>query len=296
MIVEWVLLFVLWAPVVGALLLRSAIDDPDRSAQALGAYVRAAIFLHALALPPMLVSYGVALLVLAGFDAALLLMVWAARRDEQQLGVVLDAMRDPARRDEGLRAAREWLHVLEARRGASALRVDHTLAVARALDEMGRARDAEHALERLPRTSLGPREAARISLAIALLAIERGDVARAREFAARALGRAPLGAPEVATARAAWALLDAIDGHSRRALVGIGRIHGLVGRPLDRALITLARAHVLAGRGEAHAARTLLRELDVEARARAERLASACPGPASPLVHGLDRPIESPYR
>nr|MDQ3038118.1 hypothetical protein [Myxococcota bacterium] len=126
--------------------------------------------------------------------------------------------------------------------------------------------------------------------------LERGDATRARELAARALGRAPLGIPEVTTARGVWALLDAVDGHARRALLGISRITGPITSPLDRALVALARAHVLAARGEQASARALLRELDHDARLRAERLATTCPGPASPLVHALDRAVEAPYR
>lgn len=289
-------MFVLWAPVVGALLLRAAIEDPERRARAVGGYVRAALFLHALALPPMLVSYGVAMMVLAGFDAALLLMVWAARSDERQLDRALALLRDPATVESGVRVAREWLDTLARRAGADGVRVDHAVACARALDAIGRTQDAEDALERLPRTMLAPRDASRISLAIALLALERGDAARAREFAARALGRAPLGAPEVTTARAIWALLDAVDGRARRAMLAISRITTPMSSPLDRALIALSRAHVLAARGEHVSARALLRELGASARRRAERLASACPGPASALVHGLDRALETPYR
>ncbi|MDQ3035192.1 MAG: hypothetical protein M3Y87_22490, partial [Myxococcota bacterium] len=152
--VEWVLLFVLWAPVLGALLLRAAIEDPERCARALGSYVRAAIFLHALALPPMLVSYGVAMLVLAGFDAALLLMVWAARSDERRLVRALALLQDPSTVDRGVRAARDWLDTLARRAGSDGVRVDHAVACARALDAVGRTQDAEEALERLPRTML----------------------------------------------------------------------------------------------------------------------------------------------
>lgn len=295
-IVEWVLLFVLWAPVLGALLLRAAIDDPERRARALGGYVRAALFLHALALPPMLVSYGVALLVLAGFDAALLAMVYAARADERELARVLALLGRPESSELGVRAARDWLSTLVRRAGADGLRVDHAVACARALDAIGRTREAEEILDAVPRTLLAPRDAARVDLAIALLAIERGDLARARELSARALGRAPAGAAESVTARAAWALLDAVDGHARRALIGIARIPGPLSAPLDRALVALARAHVLASRGEPAAARALLRELDRDALIRAERLATSCPGPASALVHALDGSLAAPYR
>ena len=291
-LVEWILLYVLWAPVLGALLLRSVVVDPERRSRALRGYFYAALFLHPLALVPVLVSTDAALLVLAGFDGALLAIVLATWRDERALGAVLAEIdADPA---QGARRARRWMRQLTARHAGST-RVEHALALARCLDRNGRGSEADAILEGIPRADMSPREAARVSVTLALFALGRGDAALARTRTARALGRAPATAPEVHTARALWSLLDAIEGLGRRAFANLARLPRALGSPVDRALVALARAHALSATGETAHARALVRGLDAEARPLAERWARACVGPATPAIAGAGS-VESPYR
>ncbi len=294
--VEWVLLFVLWAPVLGALLLRAAIESPDRRARTVDAYVRAAIFLHVLALPPMFISWGVALLVLAGFDAALLLMVWAARRDERTLARVLQSLEDPATAERGIQLADDWLNVLARRVGADGIWIDHALSCAEALDSAGHSRKADDVLECLPRAAMTSMDRARVDLALAFHALTRNELGRARELLHRTLEHAPSRSPEETTAHAFDALIDAVSGQPRQALLEMTRVSGLATTTRHRAVIALVHAHVLSAQGELAAARRVLRNLGTEARLDAERIALGCPGPASPLIHMLDRPHDAPYR
>lgn len=290
--VEWVLLFVLWAPVLGALLLRAAIECPARRARTVDGYVRAAIFLHALALAPMFVSWGVALLVLAGFDAALLLMVWSARRDERTLTQILKLVADPTTTRAGAQQAEDWLEHLARRTGADGLSTDHALACAQALDAAGHGQKADEVLERLPRRSMSSRDRARIDLELAFHALTRNALTRARTFVHRALDHSARSADE-ATAHLLDALIDAVTGHPQRALLSISRISGAIVTAQQRALVALAQSHALSARGEIAAARRALRHLDASARHDAERIARGCPGPASPLFHSCE---DAPYR
>jgi hypothetical protein len=244
----------------------------------------------------MLISWGVALLVLAGFDAALLLMVWAARRDERSLARVLTLLQSPTTAERGVQMADDWLNVLARRVGADGLWIDHALACAEALDAAGHSRKADDVLERLPRAAMTSMDRTRVDLALAFHALTRNELGRAREIVHRGLEHSTPRTLEETSARLFDALIDAVSGQPRQALLGITQVSGSVATPRQRAIVALVQSHVLSARGQIAAARRVLRNLGTEARADAERIASGCPGPASPLLHTLDRSQDAPYR
>ena len=248
----WAVLFDLWAPILGALALGGAIEAGPRRDAALASYVRAALLVHALAIVTALAVRDVALPLLAGLDVALLAVVASSLVDERRLARARAHIEDADSFELGACEASQWLDELTRRAASPSTLADHALALAHSLEGAGHPDRADAVLAKVPETGLGGADLTRLSTARGLLALERGERTAARAHLARALeGRArPRGTWHIA--RAAWALLEAVEGRYAEAIARAGEVRSE--DPRARAMIALALAHMHSALGDDRAA------------------------------------------